>query len=296
MKDISLEMLKLNKYGFYELKDKPNQQSLNEYYSKIYYQSNKGLYAKSYTDEEIEYFRNRLEEKFLVVSKFFKTKKPYSFLDIGCGEGWALDYFKNKGWQVTGIDTSNYGCKQFNPHCLKNLIVKDLSQGIEALNKKNEKFDLILMDNTLEHLLDPLNLLKQLKNIINNNGFLIIEVPNDFSPLQNYLLANHYVDSPYWIAIPDHISYFSKQGLKNLCKATQWRPFFFMSDCPIDINLLNKNTNYVKDKSLGKACHKARIAIENLLHSISPTKKNKLYFAMAELGFGREIIGFFRPQ
>jgi hypothetical protein len=44
---------------------------------------------------------------------------------------------------------------------------------------------------------------------------------------------------------------------------------------------------------LGKGCHQVRVVIENLLHDISPEKTNEFYQALANLGLGRNIIGFF---
>ena len=46
----------LNKYNFYELAKKPTIAELEEYYSKKYYQDNKGSYEINYSEEEILYF------------------------------------------------------------------------------------------------------------------------------------------------------------------------------------------------------------------------------------------------
>jgi len=56
------------------------------------------------------------------------------------------------------------------------------------------------------------------------------------------------------------------------------------------------NTNYYENKIAGKECHRARILIENLLSSISIEKTNRFYELLADLGFGRSIIGFFIPN
>ena len=59
----------------------------------------------------------------------------------------------------------------------------------------------------------PLLLLQNYRRIIKNEGVLIVDVPNDFSVVQKHLFENNYIDEPYWIAIPDHISYFNHNGI-----------------------------------------------------------------------------------
>lgn len=60
--------------------------------------------------------------------------------------------------------------------------------------------------------------------------------------------------------------------------------------------LLNPATNYGEDRSSGKACHQTRVAVDNLLHEISPEKTSELYRMLAGLGLGRQVIGFFQEK
>lgn len=122
---------------------------------------------------------------------------------------------------------------------------------------------------------------------------MIIEVPNDFSVVQKYLSENKYISRQFWVAEPDHISYFNREGLISICQKVGWECLYTMGDFPIELNLFNENTNYVEDRSKGKSCHWVRIVIENLLHSISIEKTNELYSILSMMGWGRQIIGFF---
>lgn len=289
--------VKINKYGFYEVANKPSKEELNKYYSEKYYQGNQGSYEKTYSQEEIKYFYNKIEEKYFVLKKILKINpgKTHSLLDIGCGEGWTLSFFRERQWNVTGIDFSEFGCKSHNPQCLKDLIIGDIYETVSDLISKN-KFDVIWLDNVLEHVINPKELLDKCRSLMNENGVLIIEVPNDFSILQNYLLSNNIIEKPFWIALPDHLSYFNKEGLNNLAKDAGLNAKFTISDNPIDLCLLNENTNYINDKSKGKSCHNSRVKIDNLIHSISIEKAVNYYNSLAELGLGRQIISFFQPE
>lgn len=282
-----------NKFGYYELKEKPSAQELKKYYSEKYYQENNATYEQEYTAEEIKYFRNKTEQKyFLVKDRFCGTANP-EMLDIGCGEGFTLKYFSDMNWNVTGLDYSSFGCKRHNPEVLGKITTGDIFAKLEEIIKSGRKFDLIWLDNVLEHLLEPEKLLSVCFDIAKDNSAVIIEVPNDFSRIQNLALQKGFIDNEFWVVSPDHISYFNAEGLESLCKSAGWNKLKIISDYPIEVNLLNGDCNYIKDSKKGKNTHFQRVEYENLLHEISVEKTNKLYEALAELGMGRSLTGVF---
>ena len=69
---------------------------------------------------------------------------------------------------------------------------------------------------------------------------------------------------------------------------------FSLADFPIDIFLSNINSNYVEHKDIGKDAHKSRVLIDNFFNKISIEKTINLYSAMAQIGFGRQVISFFK--
>lgn len=283
-----------NRYGYFELKSKPTQVELERFYKEQYYQKSKGAYSKSYSASEVEFINNRINRKYsMIKSSFKKNNRKLNFLDIGCGEGWALSFFKNNGWNVLGLDYSIYGVESINPDCKDYVIPNNIYDSVRKLINEARKFDLILMDNVLEHLLDPEQFIQRLKKIIYTEGFLIVEVPNDFSIIQKYAIDKDHIKEPFWIKQPDHISYFNASGLKNLFYSKGWDLNYLSTDFPIDINILNPNTNYIADKTKGKSVHFARIEFENLLDQISTLKSNKLYSILADMGLGRNLIAYF---
>jgi 2-polyprenyl-3-methyl-5-hydroxy-6-metoxy-1,4-benzoquinol methylase len=288
-----------NNHGFYTLKKLPTPNELEQYYSDKYYQNPQGSYQVNYSPEEIKYFNNKIAQKYIVILELLNPKfgfeKP-SFLDVGCGEGWALKFFKEKLWEIIGLDYSTYGCEKHNPDCSGHIKSGEINANIDLLIKEKSQFDVIWLDNILEHVLDPFALLVKCNKLIKDRGIIVIEVPNDFSMLQRYLFNNGNITDPFWVAIPDHISYFNQEGLISLCKEAGWACKHFIVDFPIDLNLFNENTNYVQNKQVGKNCHQARVKIENFLHELSPEKTNKLYTVLAELGLGRELAGFFQKE
>jgi 2-polyprenyl-3-methyl-5-hydroxy-6-metoxy-1,4-benzoquinol methylase len=285
--------IELNNHGYYEVINKPSEDELKEYYAKKYFQENKGSYYDEYSEEELNYFLNKIEQKYYVVNSIFpESSNTRKFLDIGCGEGFALKFFLDKKWEVLGLDYSDFGCKEFNKDCLPYLIQGDVYDSIDDLIARRENFDVLLLDNVLEHVTDTSLMLKKCTSLLTKNGILVIEVPNDFSILQKHLLDTNKIDKPFWVVLPDHLSYFNLQGLNNLLSDSGFKNVISISDHPIDFNLLNQDTNYYRDKTKGKACHESRIELENIIHNISIPKAIDLYKAYAELGLGRQIISF----
>lgn len=287
----------LTKYGYYELKNKPSKKELEKYYSEKYYQDSKGAYQKSYSKEEQEFILNKSKRKHCIINKSIpNNKKEKTLLDIGCGEGWALKYFHENGWNVTGLDYSIFGCESLNPEVKNKVIVGDIYNSLANLIKDGKKYDVVILDNVLEHVLEPFDLMCQLQSVVIDNGVLIIEVPNDFSVLQDYLMKTNHIEQKFWIVSPDHISYFNKEGIENIGAEAGWQMNFLSTDYPIDIHLINENTNYNKDKTKGKSVHFARVEIENLFDQISTEHTNELYMKFAQMGLGRNLIAYFTKQ
>ena len=281
-------------HGYFQIVNPPSEQEISDYYSKKYFQESKGAYQSGYSEEELVFTKNKIEQKYKVISRLRGKQLSYGdLLDIGCGEGWAMNYFQEQGWDVTGIDYSDFGMRKFNPHLIRGLMTGDIYNILDNIIAKERSYDVLWLTNVLEHVLDPVKLIEKLKKLTRKEGVLVITVPNDFSDLQLWLMDRGIISSPFWIVRPDHISYFNRDSLIRLMRWADWKVSKVLSDFPIDINLMNSKTNYISDKTIGKEVHKARIEIENFLHSKGVYKVNEFYSLMAELGLGRQITGFF---
>ena len=97
------------------------------------------------------------------------------FLDVSCGPGVTLDWLaKNAGWQVFGIDPDRHSVKMAHERyglTIANGLIADLPDA-------NESFDVVWMDNSLEHSFDPLGTLLAAWRLLRKGGALVILVPN----------------------------------------------------------------------------------------------------------------------
>ncbi len=98
--------------------------------------------------------------------------RDIKILDFGCGSGGALQVCKDLGFVETlGLDVSNYCVESTRRRGIKAEKV-----GLE-FPKIRETFDLIICLDVLEHLKDDIDYLSKLRNLLRDNGRILVSVP-----------------------------------------------------------------------------------------------------------------------
>ncbi len=201
-----------------------------------------------------------------------------------------MEFMHQQGWEVMGIDFSREGISHWNPDMTPFFLQGNIYKLLDDINATHKHYNIIHLGNVIEHVLDPENLLLKIKEVLSSDGILIIVAPNDFSQLQNHLLLNNYVDEKYFLAYPDHISYFNKESMSMFLTELGYNIIEIISDFPIEFNLLTESTNYVKNKNIGKSVHRQRIKFENMLFEQDPQILIDIYRALGKNGLGRNLI------
>lgn len=284
----------LTPWGFKRLADVPSQDELSEYYATRYYQEDMSIYQGSYDELESRYLAMLIERKHRAVQAFApEVPSVGRYLDVGCGEGFSMAYFQRCGWEVFGLDFSIAGLRNHHPELEPVVTAGDLFELLDSVMTSGDTFDVVWLDNVLEHVRDPLELLSRLRRIVSTSGALVVEVPNDFSVVQQDLAARGLIEANSWVFPPDHISYFSRAGLTALAGSAGWRERGVTTNVPIDWFLYHPGSNYYADPTVGKDTHRARMMIEMLIGEQEPAKVLNLGSALADLGLGREIMAVF---
>jgi 2-polyprenyl-3-methyl-5-hydroxy-6-metoxy-1,4-benzoquinol methylase len=280
--------MKQNPLGFWELDPKPTKQELANYYQKQYF-DNKN-FEKKYSDEE--FFHKQIsyrEAEFIASQRGIQKGK---FLDVGCGEGFSLNYFSKSGWDVSGLDYSTDGISRHFPELNAKVETGDTEEIIGKLIKDGKKFDLIILNNVLEHLLAPLEILTACRQLLSPRGMLRVLVPNDFSKFQMHALELGCIDRKFWVAPQDHMFYFERDSLRKSFESCGFTHTEMLGDYPIDFNLMNPDSNYVMSPEKGKNCHHARIRIENMMAKNSIADLVAFRRGCGQAGVGRNIIAY----
>lgn len=287
--------LRRHPLGFLELVDKPDEEALAQYYAEKYYQSEVGSFRKSYPEDELEVIRLRIALRAARARALMDMSGPGRLLDVGCGEGFALAAFHEEGWSVAGIDHSRAGVEAMNPQIAAHVEQGNLFELLDRRIAADERFDLLWLGNVLEHVLDPVALLNALRRVLAPGGLLVVVVPNDGSDYHEELFAEGHVNERFWIAIPDHISYFTAESLWRTATATGWAMRELQGDFPIDLFLAHESSNYVADRAKGPAAHAARLRLERLIGRAGQEAANRFYSALAGVGLGRNMVAYLSP-
>jgi SAM-dependent methyltransferase len=95
-------------------------------------------------------------------------------MDIGCGYGFFLQEMKCRGWKVEGIEISQIG-RQF---VWEKWDIYVHSQALENLAFPENSFDVITLFYVIEHVLDPLGLLIEVKRVLKPGGLILLRWPH----------------------------------------------------------------------------------------------------------------------
>lgn len=129
-------------------------------------------------------------------------------LDFGAGTGDFLATAKERGFEVYGVEPNQKARDRAKQKGI------ELSESLTDLN--NRKFGVITLWHVLEHLPNLEGQLKELKELLEEDGLLVVAVPNYKS-----FDAKHYKSD--WAAydVPRHLWHFSRTSISKLFERHQ---------------------------------------------------------------------------
>jgi 2-polyprenyl-3-methyl-5-hydroxy-6-metoxy-1,4-benzoquinol methylase len=139
--------------------------------------------------------------------QFAIRQKYRTVLDVGCGPGFALDAAKRAGLETFGIELSRTAAAEASKR--GHMIFPVLLEKMDAVWEG--KFDLISLNQVLEHVPDPCELVKQCIRFLSPRGAIAIAVPGATGILRfnPWLQAN-------WP--PHHLSRWRKRDFHQLAQ------------------------------------------------------------------------------
>jgi len=154
---------------------------------------------------------SKLIEQFLNV---IKLPDQGDLLDVGCGNGALLKSFSKfkPEWKLAGSELSD---KYFEEILQIDNVENVYSCPIENIDRK---FDVVTMLHLLEHISNPIDFLKKTRGLLNDNGILLIQLPNCF-------------ENPFDLLIADHCTHFYLEFLKYVVVSAGYEIIFASSEC-----------------------------------------------------------------
>ncbi|MGC8770782.1 MAG: class I SAM-dependent methyltransferase [Brevinematia bacterium] len=181
----------------------------SSFYKKNYFdETYEAAYGKSYLEDE-KNIRNYSKRRLNIIKKLCK-KESLALLDIGSALGFFCDEANKMGFVAKGLEISDYAIdysrKNFNLECYKDL------------NDIREKFDVITLWFTLEHIENPAYFLSRISLLLNEGGILALSLPNGYGGFFRFNKKLYFQKRPV-----EHIFEPSLTGMKTLLEKNNFK-------------------------------------------------------------------------
>jgi 2-polyprenyl-3-methyl-5-hydroxy-6-metoxy-1,4-benzoquinol methylase len=166
---------------------------------------------KYYENKPQGYYDNVREEMLKYLPE--NAKK---ILDIGCGNGAFASLVKQKNdAEVWGIELMEEEAK-VAVDVLDKVFVGNCEKHIGGLPENY--FDVIYMNDVLEHLVDPYSVLETLKSKLAPNGVVISSIPNVrfFRTFSKVLFSKDWKYDEYGVMDKTHLRFFTGKSIKRM--------------------------------------------------------------------------------
>jgi 2-polyprenyl-3-methyl-5-hydroxy-6-metoxy-1,4-benzoquinol methylase len=181
-------------------------ESMLDVYENNYWQEFQTEVGELQIKDRISDFEYISKERISYIKKF---KSGGKFLDVGCSCGFLVNEANKEGFDAYGID----------------LNIKDIEMGKETYGVNLAKsflgdyesydFDVITTFNVIEHVSNPIKLLLEMNERLNDGGILVIGT-------HDVDCKNHLMEKENWkhIIPNEHLYFFNQNTLNKICFKT----------------------------------------------------------------------------
>lgn len=282
--------LERHELGHWHIQPLPSLEELRTYYQEKYYPKKGGdqkvlQYAPDYDELELEHKQIPGKEALRILNC-----QPGVMLEIGVGEGFFLDEFHRAGWTIHGVDFTSDAVSRWKPHLAGAVTATDIGEFLPARIAAGDQFDFIALNNVIEHVLDPVELMLRIRQLLVPGGMLRVAMPNEFSWIQTRAVALGHAENEFWVMPPDHLSYFDATSGARILEHCGFRVTDLLADFPVDLFLLSKDTAYTLNRGIGRAAHEVRLRFETESARRSIDQLIAFRKGCATSGVGRNLI------
>ncbi|HIQ46072.1 MAG TPA: methyltransferase domain-containing protein [Sulfurovum sp.] len=168
---------------------------------------------EQYNTKELKYFSNERVD----LIKYIPKIKDQKILEIGAGTCNTLLALKKNGFAdfVVGVELMVIENSNQNNPSIDDVIIGNIEK---IILKYNNFFDVIILGDVLEHLIDPWTTLKKLKLYLKDDGIIVASIPNFlyYTNLRTILLDADFKYEDSGILDKTHLRFFTKKNIINL--------------------------------------------------------------------------------
>jgi 2-polyprenyl-3-methyl-5-hydroxy-6-metoxy-1,4-benzoquinol methylase len=152
----------------------------------------------------------------------YRLESNVRLLDVGAGYGYLRKVATEAGWCNDGVEISRYAADEAR----RNFGLDTFVGTLEDLHRSapGTQFDVLTLFDLVEHVEEPVALLKLAGEMLKPGGLCVIRTPN-IEALEVGIFGNHYHSLKM-----EHLQYFSATSLCRVMELAGLRPAFFTSE------------------------------------------------------------------
>lgn len=137
-------------------------------------------------------------------------------LEAGCATGYVSKVLTERGCKVTGLDVDEDAVQRAARYCERTLVADletfDLSQEFEP-----HSFDVAMFGDVLEHLRDPVGVLRRVRPLLTPDGYVVASIPNvAHGAVRLSLLTGRFDYRPTGLLDDTHVRFFTRESIGDM--------------------------------------------------------------------------------
>ncbi len=201
--NMPLRIVKCERCGLIYANPRPAVRSLVFAYSR--------MVDESYLEEE----KGRRLSAQSMLEMLKKLKKRGRLLDVGSAAGFLLDEARKAGWEVSGIELSEWAVD----YAKKTQHIDAIFHGVlKNADFPDNYFDVVIIKDFIEHLTDPKGTLVEIRRVLKSDGILCVNTPDIDSLIGRILRAR------WWGVKQSRLYYFSRKTLYAMLESAGFSP------------------------------------------------------------------------
>jgi SAM-dependent methyltransferase len=135
-------------------------------------------------------------------------------MEIGSSFGFQLQQFRDRGWEVEGIEPNHNSAR----YAKEVLSIPTITTILEQASVADESVDVVVMLHVIEHIPDPVGTLREIFRVLKPGGHLVLETPR-YDTLTFRLLRRRERS----VSCDGHILFFTSHSLEDACTRAGFR-------------------------------------------------------------------------
>ena len=143
-------------------------------------------------------------------------------LEVGPATGYLTEVLVRQGCRVTAIEKDQAAAEMAAKFC-ERMIVSDVDEFDFAAAFGDERFDVVMFGDVLEHLVRPQSVLSQVAGLLHPKGYVVASVPNiAHGSIRLALLNGEFRYTEMGLLDRTHLGFYTKESLQSLFREAEY--------------------------------------------------------------------------